>query len=145
MKKNNVINEMGIQVKSIAANEGIVRRAIGELINIYTNDPEVLSDFKISVSEAVTNCITHAYAEKPGIIYVYAKIFEDGKVQIKIKDNGCGIESIEKAKEVFFSTKPEHAGLGFTIMSTLIGKIQVKSTVGKGTTVILEKKLRLYE
>ena len=144
MEKNTVINEMGMQVKSIGANEGIVRRTIGDFVNMYTNDPEALSDLKTSVSEAVTNCIIHAYSEKPGIIYVSAKIFKDGKVQIKIKDKGCGIEDVEKAKETFFSTKSEHAGLGFNVMETMTDKVKVKSIVNSGTTITLEKRIEIF-
>lgn len=145
MEKNTVINEMNMQVKSIGANEGIVRRTIGDFVNMYTNDPESLSYIKTSVSEAVTNCIIHAYPEESGIIYVSAKIFKDGKVQIKIKDKGCGIEDIEKAKETFFSTKPEHAGLGFNVMGAMTDNVKVKSTVNVGTTITLEKKIKIFK
>ena len=141
MEKNIVINEMGMQVKSIDANEVIVRRAVESFIRLYANNPEIVR----SVSEAVNNCIYHAYPEKPGIIYVSAKIFKDGKMQIQIKDKGCGIENIEKAKEAMFSTKSEHSGLGFTVMKSYVDIVKVRSTVNCGTTVTLEKKIELYE
>lgn len=146
MEKNTVINEMNMQVKSITINEGLVRRAVGDFVNMYTNNPETLSDLKVAVNEAVTNCIIHAYPEEPGIIYVSAKIFKDGKVQIKIKDKGCGIENVKAAREALFSTRKfERAGLGFSVMESFMDKVEVKSTVNSGTTVTLEKKIELYE
>lgn len=69
------------------------------------------------------------------------KIYENNKVVIKIRDKGCGIADIEKAMEPLFTTAPEEdrAGLGFAVMQSFCDKVKVKSTVGKGTSVTLEK------
>ena len=83
----------------------------------------------------------HGYRRESGTVYISGKIYENNKVVIKIRDKGCGIADIEKAMEPLFTTAPEEdrAGLGFAVMQSFCDKVKVKSTVGKGTTVTLEK------
>ena len=107
-------------------------------------DPTVgeISDIKTAVSEAVTNCIIHAYRDVIGMIYISVKIFENGKVVIRIRDKGCGIEDVEKAKEPLYSTGgEERAGLGFMVMESFMDQMKVTSKVGKGTVVVLQKEI----
>ena len=103
---------------------------------------EEISDIKTAVSEAVTNCIVHAYKEKLGNIYISAEIYDNNILKIKIRDKGCGIENISKAMEPLFTTVGgERAGLGFAVMQSFMDTIKVRSAVGKGTTVYLTKKI----
>lgn len=83
----------------------------------------------------------HGYRRESGTVYINGKIYENNKVVIKIRDKGCGIADIEKAMEPLFTTAPEEdrAGLGFAVMQSFCDKVKVKSTVGKGTAVTLEK------
>lgn len=83
----------------------------------------------------------HGYRRESGTVYINGKIYENNKVVIKIRDKGCGIADIEKAMEPLFTTAPEEdrAGLGFAVMQSFCDKVKVKSTVGKGTVVTLEK------
>ena len=131
----NLINEMSLSFPSKSSNEAFARSAVSAFI--IGLDPTVaeLSDIKTAVSEAVTNCIVHGYRRESGTVYINGKIYENNKVVIKIRDKGCGIADIEKAMEPLFTTAPEEdrAGLGFC------DKVKVKSTVGKGTAVTLEK------
>ena len=131
----NLINEMSLSFPSKSSNEAFARSAVSAFI--IGLDPTVaeLSDIKTAVSEAVTNCIVHGYRRESGTVYI------NNKVVIKIRDKGCGIADIEKAMEPLFTTAPEEdrAGLGFAVMQSFCDKVKVKSTVGKGTTVTLEK------
>ena len=103
---------------------------------------EEVSDVKTAVSEAVTNCIVHAYRERLGKIYISGEITNTNIIKLKIRDNGCGIENVEKAMEPLFTTVGgERAGLGFAVMQSFMDDIRVRSVVGKGTTVTLIKKI----
>ena len=94
------------------------------------------------ISEAVTNCIVHAYKNKIGNIYITAELLEPNIIRIKIRDRGCGIENIEKAMEPLFTTAGgERAGLGFAVMQSFMDAVSVKSAPQKGTTVTMSKKI----
>ncbi len=138
MKKD----EMKLIIPSVSANESFARIAIGTFIARFDPTVEELCDIKTAVSEAVTNCIVHAYKETVGKIYITVSA-EKSTVKIRIRDYGCGIENVEKAMEPLFTTGgEERAGLGFAVMGTFTDKLKVRSTVGKGTTVTMQKKLQ---
>lgn len=137
----NTVNEMNLSFPSKSCNEAFARSAVSAFI--MNLDPTIneLSDIKTAVSEAVTNCIVHGYRRVGGTIYIKGKITDTGKVIIKIRDKGCGIEDVSKAMEPLYTTAPEEerAGLGFAVMQSFCDKVRVKSKVGSGTTVTLEK------
>ena len=94
------------------------------------------------MSEAVTNCIVHAYREKIGKIYITGELLEGNIIRIKIRDTGCGIENVEKAMEPLYTTVGgERAGLGFAVMQSFMDSVKVRSKVGKGTTIVMLKKI----
>lgn len=137
------INEMKLQIESRSVNEGFARSVVAAFASQLDPNVEEISDIKTAVSEAVTNCIVHAYPDSVGIIYIWAGIYENGIFKVKIKDKGCGIENIRQAMEPLFTTLGgERAGLGFAVMESFCDKIRVSSKVGKGTTVTLEKALK---
>ena len=137
-----VVNSFKLQLPAKSANESFARVAVGAFVAQLDPLIEEISDIKTAVSEAVTNCIVHAYKDDTGDIFISAKILSDGRVQIKIRDKGCGIPDIEKAMEPLFTTGgSERAGLGFAVMQSFTDKIRVTSTVGKGTTVTFYKKI----
>ncbi|MEE1003658.1 MAG: anti-sigma F factor [Acutalibacteraceae bacterium] len=137
-----VVNSFKLQLPAKSANESFARVAVGAFVAQLDPLIEEISDIKTAVSEAVTNCIVHAYKDETGDIFISAKILSDGRVQIKIRDKGCGIPDIEKAMEPLFTTGgSERAGLGFAVMQSFTDKIRVTSTVGKGTTVTFYKKI----
>ena len=109
-------------------------------------DPTVdeISDIKTAVSEAVTNSIVHGYANEIGNIFIHAKIIDDNKIYIRIRDKGCGIDDLDQAMEPMFTTckTGERSGLGFTVMQSFMDKLRVTSKKGKGTIVTLTKTLR---
>lgn len=138
----NIINEMKLQFISKSTNESFARSAVSAFI--LPLDPTIseLADIKTAVSEAVTNCIVHAYPDTLGIIYIDAKITDSNKVIIKVKDKGVGIANIEKALEPLYTTSNgERAGLGFAVMQSFMDNIKVRSTLYKGTSVTLEKSI----
>lgn len=138
----NAINTMKLEIESRSVNESFSRVAVAAFVSQLDPTIEELGDIKTAVSEAVTNSIVHGYKESKGRIYITAAIFENGKVQIKIRDRGCGIENIAQAMEPLFTTSGgERAGLGFAVMESFTDKVKVSSKPGKGTTVVLEKKI----
>ena len=135
-------NSMRLQFVSRSANEGFARTAVSAFIACLDPNVEELSDIKTAVSEAVTNCIVHAYADTIGTVYISADLYLDGRVVIRIRDKGCGIPNIDRAMEPLYTTGgEERAGLGFAVMQSLMDEVKVRSTVGKGTTVTLERRL----
>ncbi|MBE6729794.1 MAG: anti-sigma F factor [Ruminococcaceae bacterium] len=131
-------------VESYSSNEYFARAAVAAFITQLDPTLEELSDIKTAVSEAVTNCIVHAYKEKIGKIYISVELLDGGIVKIKIRDKGCGIENVEQAMQPLFTTVGgERAGLGFAVMESFSDLVKVKSSVGKGTTVTLTKRLEL--
>ncbi len=135
------INEMKVVFPSLSENERFARIAVSGFLSFIDPKVDELADIKTAVSEAVTNCIVHGYPDEVGQIELTVKVFEDNIVRIKVSDKGCGIEDIDKAMQPLFTTKPEEdrAGLGFAVMESFMDKIKVKSKLGKGTAVTLEK------
>ena len=133
-------NKFTLTTQSRSFNESFVRATISAFVLQLDPTLEEISDIKTAVSEAVTNCIVHAYKEQLGNIYITAEIYDDNTLKIKIRDKGCGIENISKAMEPLFTTVGgERAGLGFAVMQSFMDKISVVSSVGKGTTVKMIK------
>ena len=114
-----VMNQFKIQLPAKSLNESFARVAVGAFVSQLDPLLEEISDIKTAVSEAVTNCIVHAYKNTSGDIFISAKILSDNRVVIKIRDKGCGIENVQKAMEPLFTTGGgERAGLGFAVMQS---------------------------
>ena len=136
------INEMRLQIESRSVNEAFARATVAAFAAQLDPNIEEISDIKTAVSEAVTNCIVHGYAEKVGRIYIWAAIYDNGHFKVKIRDKGCGIEDVRQAMEPLFTTLGgERAGLGFAVMESFSDGIRVTSKKGKGTCVTLIKKI----
>lgn len=134
------INKMELSFPSNSVNEGFSRAAVTSFLAQL--DPTVadLTDMKTAVSEAVTNSIVHGYKNAIGTVYITAKIFESGRVVVRIRDRGCGIPDIEQAMEPLFTTGgEERAGLGFAVMQSFCDIVRVSSSQGRGTSVTLTK------
>ncbi len=134
------LNEMKLSFESRSVNESFARAVVGAFAAQADPSLEELSDVKTAVSEAVTNCIVHAYPESLGMIYIWAAIYEGGIIRVKIRDKGCGILDIRQAMEPLFTTLGgERAGLGFAVMESFSDKLRVTSKPGKGTIVTFDK------
>lgn len=140
------INETRITFVSRSANEGFARAAAAAFISQLDPAVDELADIRTAVSEAVTNCIVHAYPDRLGTVQMTVRLYENGKVTIRIRDRGCGIPDVKQAMEPLFTTGgEERSGLGFSVMQTFTDKVRVRSTPGKGTTVTLEKYITLRD
>ncbi len=136
------INKFTLSFPSKSTNEAFARSAVATFVLLLDPTIDELSDIKTAVSEAVTNCIVHGYPDIIGTVYISAEIKSDHSVTVKIRDKGVGIPDIEQAMEPLYTTgDEERAGLGFAVMQSFMDDIKVKSTVGKGTTVIMRKKI----
>ena len=140
-------NEMRMRLPSLSVNEGMARAAVAAFCAQLDPTASELADIKCAVSEAVTNCIVHAYRDTVGIIYITVKLCEGGLVRIEIKDKGCGIENVELARTPLYTTdrEGERSGMGFTVMESFCDKVRVISGCKKGTTVTLFKYLKMRE
>ncbi len=137
------VNQTKITLLSRSVNEGYARVAVAAFAAQFDPTVEELGDIKTAVSEAVTNCIVHAYGNTIGPIYITVDLFEDKRVRIKIRDKGCGIENVAQAMEPLYTTGgAERSGLGFSVMQSFTDSLRVRSTPGKGTTVTMEKVIK---
>ena len=145
--KGEVINEIKLRMPSLSVNEGLARAAVSAFCSQCDPTVSELADIKCAVSEAVTNCIVHAYRDTVGEIYITVKIISEGDgtklARIEIKDKGCGIPDVAEARTPLFTTdaQGERSGMGFTVMESFCDKVGVRSKCGKGTTVVLLKRL----
>ncbi|RSL32034.1 anti-sigma F factor [Salibacterium salarium] len=136
-------NEMKLEFSAVSENEAFARVSVGAFTAQLDPDMNELTELKTVVSEAVTNSIIHGYNENPAAtITILVKIDTD-TVEVTIKDEGTGIENIDKAKEPLYTTKPEleRSGMGFTIMENFMDEVEVISKPDTGTTVYLRKRL----
>lgn len=134
------VNEMKLIFPSRSANEAFARSVVAAFVSQLDPTLDEVADLRTAVSEAVTNCIVHAYRDRIGPIRLHLRIYDTGRVQIKIVDRGCGIPDVKQAMQPLFTTGgEERSGLGFSVMESFTDKVRVRSTPGKGTTVTLEK------
>ena len=139
-KKTQSRNRMRISLPAISVNEGVARAAIAAFCAQCDPSAAELADIKCAVSEAVTNCIVHAYRGSKGEISITVRLITGG-VRISVRDRGCGIEDVRRAREPLFTTgnTEERSGLGFTMMESFMDRVSVRSRKGYGTLVILTK------
>lgn len=142
-----VLNEVKFSVPSLSVNESVARAVVSSFLIQADPSVEELSEIRTVVSEAVTNAVVHGYRNLKSIIEITVRFLRDREVYIKVRDRGCGIEDIERAMQPLFTTAPEEerSGLGFSVMQSFTDSLKVKSQSGKGTTVIMRKKLKNNE
>ena len=136
------INSVSLKFLSKSANEGFARASAAAFAAQLDPTLDELGDIKTAVSEAVTNCIVHAYPDSIGTITMRMRIFDDNSLEITIKDAGIGIPDIAKALTPLFTTGgDDRSGMGFTIMDSFMDRLKVKSSAGRGTTVTMRRKI----
>ena len=136
-------NELTMEFLSRSCNEAFARAAVGAFIAPLDPDLEELSDIKTAVSEAVTNCIVHAYPEGDGTIRLSCRVYADRNVEIRVEDCGVGIPDVTAAREPMFTTGgQDRSGMGFTIMEKFMSSLQVESRPEEGTTVTMTRRLQ---
>ena len=135
-------NYIKIEFPSRSVNEGFARAAAAAFAAQLDPTLEELGDIRTAVSEAVTNCIVHAYPDRLGRVSLRLRLFEDNSLEIQVKDWGVGIADVEEARRPMFTTgSAERSGMGFTIMESFMDAVKVRSRPGKGTVVTLRRKL----
>ena len=134
------INAIRLEFPSKSMNEAFARAAAAAFAAQLDPTMEELGDIKTAVSEAVTNAIVHAYPDSIGEVSVKMRILEGQVLEISVKDWGCGIENVEQAMKPLYTTGgEERSGMGFTIIGSFMDKLRVRSTPGKGTTVVMRR------
>lgn len=142
-----MLNQVKITFAGRSVNEGFARAALAAfLVQLDPTVPQ-LADMKTAVSEAVTNCIVHAYPERIGPVCMTIAVYPDREVHITITDKGIGIPNVEQAMQPLFTTgnPEERSGLGFAVMQSFMDRVKVTSKPGKGTKVLLVKRLSRRE
>ncbi|RKD34707.1 anti-sigma F factor [Thermohalobacter berrensis] len=136
-------NSMKLEIPSKSQNESFARFVVASFASQLDPTIEELADIKTAVSEAVTNAIIHGYENTQGTVIIKCKI-ENNKLEVIVEDKGKGIKDIEKAKEPFYTSKPEleRSGMGFTVMETFMDELEIESTPEKGTIVKMVKELK---
>lgn len=135
-------NEMSLKLLAVSENESFARAVVGAFCLPLNPTLEEIADIKTAVSEAVTNCVVHAYKEKKGFIDIIVKL-SNQSIDITIRDYGVGIADIAKAKQPFFTSlkNSERSGMGFTVMEGFMDNVEVTSVLGKGTCVKMHKNI----
>ena len=137
-----MLNQVKITFAGRSVNEGFARAALAAfLVQLDPTVPQ-LADMKTAVSEAVTNCIVHAYPDRLGKVALKLRLKEGGILEILVRDWGVGIADVEQARTPLFTTgSEERSGMGFTIMESFMDVVKVRSTPGKGTQVTMRKRI----
>ena len=135
-------NEMILEVQSRSCNEGLVRIAVAAFSTQLNPTLEEVADIKTAVSEAITNCIVHAYEKETEVIRVECRN-EKRQLTVVVKDKGKGIQDVKKAMEPLYTTRPEleRSGMGFLFMEAFMDEVKVESEPGKGTAVMMKKRI----
>ena len=105
--KKELLNEVAIRLLSLSVNEGVARSMVSSAVATLDPTIEEWSDIRCAVSEAVTNCIVHAYRQTQGVIYISVKLYADRIIQIEVRDKGCGIADVKEARQPLFTTDRE--------------------------------------
>ncbi len=136
------VNEAKLTFLSRSSNEGFARTAAACFAAQLDPTLDEVNDVKTAVSEAVTNCIVHAYPDRLGVVTLRLRLFGDNTLEIVVKDSGVGIPDVEKARKPLFTTGgDDRSGMGFTIMESFMDTLKVRSTPGKGTTVTMRRRI----
>jgi len=138
-----VLNSIKFTMPSLSVNESTARAVVSSFLIQCDPTVEELSDIRTAVSEAVTNAVVHAYRGTTGDIELTVRLLRNREIYIRVKDKGCGISDIEQAMQPLFTTAPEEerSGLGFSVMESFMDRLSVRSVTGRGTTVIMRKRL----
>ena len=142
-----IINEMKLRLPAKSVNESVCRAVICAFSAELDPTVEELGDLRCAVSEAVTNCIVHAYKGKDpdtSYIYISVRLYDTREISVEISDNGCGIADVELARTPSYTTGEmgERCGMGFLVMESFTDSLTVKSRLGRGTTVLMRKILK---
>ena len=142
-KKRVILNQIKTSFPAKSINESLSRMIAASIVCQLDPTIDELADIKTAVSEAVTNCVVHAYKKKQSstdIIQIECVLYS-GAIEVTVTDRGVGIKDIDKAMEPFFTTEPdgERSGMGFTVMQSFMDDVSVNNKSGGGTVVVMKK------
>jgi len=134
------INSMKLEISALSQNESFARGTVAAFASQANPTLDEINDIKTAISEAVTNCVVHAYAKMGGAITISCDLYNDA-LTVTVTDRGIGIKNVDKALEPFYTTRPdeERSGMGFTVMQSFMDTLHVTSTVNQGTIVTMQK------
>lgn len=139
MRENDYIR---LELPSLSINESFARQTVAVYATRLDPTLEELGDIKTAVSEAVTNCIVHAYPDVIGTILIKVRVIKGDVLEVTVRDKGVGIKDLKKAMEPLFTTGgEERSGMGFTIMESFMDSVKVKTAEGKGTSVVMRRRV----
>ena len=140
----NIKNYMEMKFKAVSANEAFARVCVASFCLELNPSIDEITDIKTAVSEAVTNCVVHAYPNESGEIFLRCEIV-DNEISIEVADEGIGIEDFDKAREPFFTTKPteERSGMGFAVMESFMDGVELSKNGNRGLRVLMKKRISL--
>ena len=140
MKTKNCVK---LEFPAKSCNEAFARASVAAFAAQLDPTIDELGDIKTAVSEAVTNAIVHAYPDDMGTVWIKLRILGEDCIEVSVKDKGRGIDDVKKAMEPLFTTGGEdRSGMGFTIMDTFMDKMKVSSKTGKGTAVVMQRRIK---
>lgn len=134
-----VSNYLKLEVPAIADNIALCRIVVAAFASQLEFTLEEIDDIKLAVSEAVSNCVLHAYPGGKGTVWIDAAL-DGGVLEVTVKDNGVGIADVEAARRPGRSTNPERMGMGLTLMEALMDTLEISSAPGAGTSVVMTKR-----
>lgn len=142
-----IVNEIRVDFLSVPENEAFARLVISAFLLPLNPTLSEISDVKTAVSEAVTNCIIHAYKNRIGTVRLHATVTDTHLLTVDVIDNGRGISDLRQAMQPFWTSVEgyERSGMGFTVMESFMDSIDVASRVNSGTTVRMFKKFESGE
>lgn len=141
--KSEIINSVKLSFDATSENEAFARQVVSSFASQLDPTLEEISDLRVIISEAVTNCVVHAYKMKKGKIHMDVRLTSDRRLKVRIADKGCGIEDIELCMQPLYTTDKsgERGGMGFAIMQAFSEKFKVRSKPGEGTVISFEMKI----
>nr|WP_325186026.1 anti-sigma F factor [uncultured Oscillibacter sp.] len=140
--KTKAANEVTLEFPSRSSNEAFARSAVASFAAQMDPTLNELEDIKTAVSEAVTNAIVHGYPDSIGKVVVKVRVCPENTLEITVRDHGRGIPDVDRARQPMFTTGgAERSGMGFTIMESFMDRLAVRSVPGKGTSVVMKKRL----
>jgi stage II sporulation protein AB (anti-sigma F factor) len=142
----NLLNYAKLSFKSVPENVAFARSCAGAFAAQLTCTLEDIEELKLAVSEAVSNCVIHAYQNAPeGLIDIAISLFTDQTIEIQIGDSGCGIADVKQAMEPAFSSEPGRMGLGFAFMQSFMDQVEVKSVLRQGTLITMRRRFQVCD
>ena len=136
------MNRFDMRLAAKSHNEAFARNVVASFAVEISPTLEEINDIKTAVSEAVTNAIVHAYPDTIGRVQMKGRVCAGNVLELTVRDYGRGIPDVDKARQPMFTTGgEERSGMGFTIMESFMDKLTVRSVPGRGTTVVMRKRL----